>query len=719
MEATHGAAGAWLRRFKTDEFGLLNWTWLGGLPDRAEALRRFHAEGVARLAPIAFDAVFEPDYYREVHPEYAELDDEALYRRWLFVDLEQDWPGSAEEHLRRMGLDLDAFPQAFDWRGYAGAEDLIENRWFVLQTLLDRGIPAAGFPATGPDAASFARAMGMAYRGRDDRSAIAAFEHAQRNGDASYTVRHQLADARFRQEHWREALRGFQAAAAHPDAGEVWTYVNGARAAVRIGAYRAALDLLESGRAAVTSDPVGRQAVHKTIEAFFAARSGRIRRLYARPEGRARADRRIAALLESVETAWDRLDPIGAPLPVPPDGPVLILASFDIAACAHYRVEQKVEMLRALGREVSVYPPEAWEEFISALPGAAAAVIFRLPAWPTVIRAIRTATRMGTPTFYDVDDLIFDAAEFPDPLEAYGGLLSPSDYEAILFGTPLFRKALSLCDYGLAPTTALAGSMQPLVRTGQVFVVPNGLDSRNEPSLALPARRQLGEDVRIIYASGTKAHNADWDTLAGPAVLAVMEAHPQVRLTVAGHLSLSPEFDRVAERVTRLPHIGDMARFWEVLAGADINLAVLKPTRATDAKSEIKWLEAATLGVPSVVSPTATYREVVEDGRDALIGADPESWRAALERLVRDPGLRASLGEAARRTRPGGTRLASCWPTSGFLLSRSAGPRGWCGMISTPGWTQASIPNSVSPWWRRTTPAPLTRCGWRTIAAFP
>jgi hypothetical protein len=649
MEATSGAAGAWLRRFKTDEFGLLNWRWLGSLPDRAEALRRFHAEGLARLAPIAFDAVFDPGYYREVHPEYAGLGDEALYRRWLFVDLEQDWPGSAEEHLRRMGLDLDSFPEAFDWPRYARLEGLIENRWFLLQHLLDAGVPASGLPAHGEAGAPFARAVGMAYRGRNDRSAITAFEHARRNGDDSYLVRHQLADARFRQEDWRGALRGFQEAADHPDAGEVWTYINGARAAVRLGAFRAALGLLEAGRQVLTSHPDGRQVVHETIEAFFAVRSGRARRLYARPEGRARADRRISALLLAVESAWDRLDPIGAPLPTPRDGPILILANFDIPACTHYRVDQKVEMLRLLGREVEVFRPESWEDFISALPRASAALIFRLPAWPTVIRAIRTATRMGRPTFYDVDDLIFDADEFPDPLEAYGGLLSPSDYEAILFGTPLFRKALSLCDYGVAPTTALAEAMRPLVRTGEVFLVRNGLDSRNEPFLALPPRTQLGEDIRIIYASGTKAHNADWDTLAGPAVLAVMDAHPHVRLTVAGHLTLAPEFDRVAGRVTRLPHVDDMASFWAVLANADINLAVLKPAWATDAKSEIKWLEAAALAIPSVVSPTATYREVVEDGRDALTAHDPESWRAALERLVVNPSLRESIGEAAKR----------------------------------------------------------------------
>jgi hypothetical protein len=67
-----------------------------------------------------------------------------------------------------------------------------------------------------------------------------------------------------------------------------------------------------------------------------------------------------------------------------------------------------------------------------------------------------------------------------------------------------------------------------------------------------------------------------------------------------------------------------------------------------DAKSEIKWLEAAVLGIPSVVSDTHRYREVLEDGVDALIARDAPSWRAALTRLIDNPSLRAEIGSRAR-----------------------------------------------------------------------
>jgi len=44
--------------------------------------------------------------------------------------------------------------------------------------------------------------------------------------------------------------------------------------------------------------------------------------------------------------------------------------------------------------------------------------------------------------------------------------------------------------------------------------------------------------------------------------------------------------------------------------GGDINLSVLKPGVISDCKSEIKWLEAAMLGIPSIVSATQTHTEL-------------------------------------------------------------------------------------------------------------
>lgn len=646
------AAGTWLDLLKVDEFELLNWAWAGRVESKLQAVRLFLAEGLRRLAPIAFGVDFDPSYYREIRPELKTADDQALYQDWLFRGLDEGDAGSAEQHLRRLGLPLQAYPAAFDWRRYLRESPRAgPDRWSALEHLLEAGfakIPA--LPLGEEGRAEFLLALGERFRGKHDKIAAYAYAGARAAGDRSYASTHQLADTYYRLKRWPEAVKLFQEAAATPGA-EVWTYVNGARAAIRIGAFRTARELLEAGRETAAGDPVWRTGVEELAEAYFTARTARARQLYGIPGGRERADALVMGLIERTSEMWSALDPLGAPTPALGEPRVVILANHDIKVCTHYRIEQKAELFELLGQRYEFYSLDRWRDFIAALPGASAAIFFRVPAWPSVTRAMKTARALEVPIYYEIDDLIFDAGEYPDTFESYGGLLTPKSYEGLLFGVPIFRAALTMSDYGIASTSPLAKAVEPLVRTGEVFVLPNGLDSRNEPFLDHPPPRVRGDDsIWIAYASGTQAHNTDFHELAGPALLEVLRRRKNVRFLLVGYLALTPEWDEVRDQIIRFDFVDGSKAFWSLLADADINIAVLKSTWATDSKSEIKWLEAAALGVPSVVSETAMYREVLEDGVDALVVRTPEEWLDALERMVGDADLRRriAVGAAAK-----------------------------------------------------------------------
>ena len=77
-------------------------------------------------------------------------------------------------------------------------------------------------------------------------------------------------------------------------------------------------------------------------------------------------------------------------------------------------------------------------------------------------------------------------------------------------------------------------------------------------------------------------------------------------------------------------------------------LPVEPPTLFNDAKSSVKFLEAAILAVPSVCSPSAAFRDAIEPGVTGLLADDPHSWHAALTLLVDDPSARRRIGLAAR-----------------------------------------------------------------------
>jgi glycosyltransferase involved in cell wall biosynthesis len=303
-----------------------------------------------------------------------------------------------------------------------------------------------------------------------------------------------------------------------------------------------------------------------------------------------------------------------------------MLANTDLRQCNHYRIEQKQQLFERLGREFEVFDSRNQTlEFISALPGASAAIFYRLPAFPGNVRAIEAARAMGVPSFYDIDDLIFDAEHYPEPFETYGDA-TREFYESLQIGVPLFRAAMALCDHGIASTTALAEHMKAGGAQRQVHVLPNGLDARNDWMLASPPPRVRRDgDIVIFYGSGTKAHNSDFLDLAGPALIQALSRRPNVRVMIAGFLSFDERFEPFRDRITTFEWIPDVQAYWSLLAEADISLAVLAPYATTDAKSEIKWLEAAAMGVPSLVSATHRYREVLEDGVDALVAATPRN----------------------------------------------------------------------------------------------
>ncbi|WP_157096203.1 glycosyltransferase, partial [Methylosinus sp. R-45379] len=341
---------------------------------------------------------------------------------------------------------------------------------------------------------------------------------------------------------------------------------------------------------------------------------------------RLEADRLLTRAVSKVVERIDEFDPLDLPLPSAPDGKVVILANMDLAQCVHYRVEQKGFLLRKLGRSYRIYSENDIDEFISAIPGAAAVIFHRIMAKPKNVRAIRFARAIGIPTYYDMDDLVFDQKEYPEPFETYGAINS-AFYELLQYSTALFREAIALCDYGIASTTVLAAHMEPLVQKREAFVLPNGLDQRNLAYLIdRPKRIRRDDSIVIFYGSGTKAHNTDFIEMAGPSIKYILNKYRHVRLVIAGYLALDASFDAFGEQIVCVGWLPNINSYWSLLAEADINIAVLAPGATTDAKSEIKWLEAAALGIPSVVSGTARYREVLEDGVDVIIANSPDEW---------------------------------------------------------------------------------------------
>lgn len=327
---------------------------------------------------------------------------------------------------------------------------------------------------------------------------------------------------------------------------------------------------------------------------------------------------------------------------------IVIVAELSIAQCAKYRVWQKKYQIEGLGAACTVVEWWRKDDVRDALQTATGAIFYRTPGYPELLGLIAEARRLNIPTFWEVDDLIFNA-------EAYltnGNLdrLSPQLRTEVLAGVPLFAAALKACEYGLASTTALAEEMQA---TGvkAAFVVENALDQETiavaeQVFSERSQRRQGREGITVVYGSGSKAHNKDFDEAAG-ALAKLLAMRPNVTLDIVGDLDLPASLNGFEARIQRRG-FAPFADYLRILGECDINIAPLEPSRFNNAKSNIKYLEAAILGIPSVCSPRAAFVGAIDHGVTGYLAEGEDAWLEALLALTDDVGLRRRVGLQSR-----------------------------------------------------------------------
>ena len=277
---------------------------------------------------------------------------------------------------------------------------------------------------------------------------------------------------------------------------------------------------------------------------------------------------------------------------------------------------------------------------------ADAVVFYRVPATVEVLGLIERIREAGTPLFFDVDDLIFDP-DLEHEIPAVK-ILPHDEAELWMQGVRRYRTTLEACDVYIGSTAALCRAAEEVAGVpAERFANGVGIALSRLSDAALARPRRPGP-VRIGYFSGTDTHTYDWLHVE-PALVQAMQRHPDVELWLGGHLPDSAALAPFADRIRRFPVL-PWTELPDVLRDLDVNLAPLEPGKVfNEAKSAIKWLEAALTATPTIASPTEPYREAIVDGENGLLADTPEEWVEAVERLVGDAEARERIGRRARR----------------------------------------------------------------------
>lgn len=268
-------------------------------------------------------------------------------------------------------------------------------------------------------------------------------------------------------------------------------------------------------------------------------------------------------------------------------------------------------------------------------------VFYRCSCFESMKEIVQKAREQKIPVYYDIDDFIFDYEKIN-----YLTFLKDSEYADFRKTTENIHACMELCDGYFTSTNTLSEEIKKEF-PGKKVIVNRNCASMEMQILSHDAVEETEKDeekIYIGYFSGSKTHNEDFEIVEN-VLEALMKKYPNVYLKLVGVLS-EDKMARMQNRIEKLPFM-EWQKLPEIIAGIDINLMPLEDSIFHCCKSENKWMEAALVKVPSVMSRNQEMEKVVENGKTAWLCSNTQEWIEALENLITDAKARKIMGENA------------------------------------------------------------------------
>lgn len=327
---------------------------------------------------------------------------------------------------------------------------------------------------------------------------------------------------------------------------------------------------------------------------------------------------------------------------------VLFVGAMDIAQCRKYRILQREEMFRNYGKATVMHSEYRdslrWRSLIQC---AGAVYAYRIPECEEWRELVRESERLGIEVIYDIDDPVFDVktvASNPNR-ETLPAVVSAQ----LLEDARLFLAAMKRVGHVCVSTAGLATLVRRILSGVHVSIVPNGIDAESsfyasEYVKRPDVRSENADHLYVLVSSGSLAHDADFGACR-VGLKRFMEDHRNAVLTVCGHANV----DGICEqsRLRRYPILsyGDYLR---LVADADITLVPLAACDFNEAKSCVRFLDAALCRTLVVASEVGEYRDLIT--KELCVGVkSPDEWYDVLCGVARSPALRRKIVDDAFR----------------------------------------------------------------------
>lgn len=320
----------------------------------------------------------------------------------------------------------------------------------------------------------------------------------------------------------------------------------------------------------------------------------------------------------------------------------------DALGCGMYRMIWPGKAAAYKGRPVTVQPKSPHiivnkkvnpPVALDIQTGNADVVVFQRPANYQISQLIPILQRRGVAVVIDMDDDLTCIHPRNPAHKSYNPKNSP------LKNHEWARKACELADLVTVTTPALAERYAP---HGRFAIVPNHIPASY---LAIPREPYNPEKRPVVgWAGWVRTHPEDLYVTSGMINQALIN-------TGARFMSIGDKAMYTALRVRPRPdyiHRGFVGiyEYPSELIKLDVGLVPLQNSPFNRAKSWLKALEYASLGVVPVVSPTPDNMRLVEMGA-ALVANNPKEWKTVVEDILLDHEKRIEMSQHCRKVAAG------------------------------------------------------------------
>lgn len=321
----------------------------------------------------------------------------------------------------------------------------------------------------------------------------------------------------------------------------------------------------------------------------------------------------------------------------------------DRYGCGHHRVIWPAEELARAGHDVTVVPAgdryvgmvvdNNTDEIVQVkLPDDVDVVILQRVTHRYLAQAVPVLRRQGVAVVIDVDD---DLAAVHPSNPAWLDL-HPNKTKMVYSAKPhmhSWRNLADACQAATLVTTTTPALARRYAKHGRVVVIPN--------FLAAHYYDVPHEDGDLLGWPASLHSHPDDPSVVGNAVQRLVHEGATFRVTSPSNgigeafgLASDDEVDVVREKI-------ELTDWPSAVTQLGVGIAPLADTRFNAAKSWLKPLELAALGVPWVASPRVEYDRLHKLGCGILVDK-PKAWYTVLRSLLRDESRRVELSQAGR-----------------------------------------------------------------------